>query len=77
KSQKYKDDSRPLDTHCDCKVCKTYSRAYIHHLLKTEELIGYTLISYHNLYFMLHLMNEIRISINESRFNLLKKEWIG
>ena len=77
KSQKYKDDSQPLDTHCDCKICKTYSRAYIHHLLKTEELIGYTLISYHNLYFMLHLMNEIRISINESRFNLLKKEWIG
>jgi len=77
KSQRYKDDSRPLDPNCNCKICKTYSRAYIHHLLKTEELTGFTLISYHNLYFMLQLMNEIRTAINEGRYQQLKKDWLG
>ena len=77
KLQKYQDDALPLDPHCDCKVCKRYSRAYIHHLLKTQELLGYTLLSYHNTYFMLHLMKEIRHSIKNGCFQQLKKEWMG
>lgn len=74
-SIKYRNDDQSLDPNCQCKVCKHYSRAYIHHLLKTNELLGFNLISYHNLYFMLQLMNEIRTSIKEQRFNELKKEW--
>ncbi|MBD3193821.1 MAG: tRNA-guanine transglycosylase, partial [Candidatus Lokiarchaeota archaeon] len=76
KLQQYKNDNNPLDPNCRCNVCKTYSRAYIHHLLKTEELLGYTLISYHNMFFMLHLMEEIRDSIKNGCFHELKKEWM-
>lgn len=76
KLQQYKNDNNPLDPNCRCNVCKTYSRAYIHHLLKTEELLGYTLISYHNMYFMLHLMEEIRDAIKNECFHELKKEWM-
>jgi queuine tRNA-ribosyltransferase/7-cyano-7-deazaguanine tRNA-ribosyltransferase len=75
-SIKYRGDKSPLDPNCKCKVCENYSRAYIHHLLKTEELLGYTLLSYHNLYFMLQLMREIRDSIKEGTFQKMKKEWI-
>jgi len=73
---KHKSDGQPLDPNCECKVCKNYSRAYVHHLLKTEELLGYNLISYHNLHFMLQLMREIRDAIKTGTFQKLKKEWM-
>ncbi|HEC89342.1 MAG TPA: tRNA guanosine(34) transglycosylase Tgt [Thermoplasmatales archaeon] len=75
-SNRYKMDDKPLDVNCNCKVCKNYSRAYIYHLLKTEELVGYTLISYHNLYFMLQLMQEIRKAIKTETLDKLKREWM-
>ena len=77
KSQKFRLDEKPLDPNCKCKVCKNYSRAYIYHLLKTEELLGYNLMSFHNVYFMLELMREIRKAIGAGTFNKLKKKWIG
>jgi queuine tRNA-ribosyltransferase len=70
-------DDQPLDPNCNCKVCKKYSRAYIYHLLKTEELVGFNLISYHNIYFMLQLMREIRNFIKKNRFEELKKQWLS
>ena len=76
-SLKNKNDSRPLDPNCDCKVCKNYSRAYIDHLMRTDELLGYNLLSYHNLYFMLELMREIRFAIQTGTFQKLKKKWMG
>ena len=75
-SNKYKIDEQPLDINCNCKVCKNYSRAYIYHLLKTEELVGYNLISYHNVYFMLQLMREIREAIKTGTLDELKRVWI-
>lgn len=75
-SKKYQNDEKPIDQNCDCKICKNYSRAYIYHLLKTEEMLGFNLISYHNVYFMLDLMKEIRKAIDEGHFNKLKKEWL-
>jgi queuine tRNA-ribosyltransferase len=69
-------DYQPLDPNCKCKVCDSYSRAYIHHLIKTEELIGYNLISFHNVYFMLQLMKEIREAIKTETMKKIKKEWI-
>jgi queuine tRNA-ribosyltransferase/7-cyano-7-deazaguanine tRNA-ribosyltransferase len=77
KTLKNRTDSKPLDHNCNCKVCKNYSRAYIYHLLKTEELIGYNLVSYHNVYFFIELMREIRNSIKTGTFKNLKKEWMG
>jgi queuine tRNA-ribosyltransferase/7-cyano-7-deazaguanine tRNA-ribosyltransferase len=73
----YRTDKKAQDPNCKCKVCKNYSRAYINHLFKTNELLGYNLISYHNLFFMLELMREIRVSIEENSFLELKKKWLG
>ena len=69
-------DNQPIDPHCKCKICKRYSRAYVHHLLKTEELVGYNLISYHNVFFMLQLMREIREAIKKGKLQKLKKKWL-
>ncbi|MFW6149846.1 MAG: tRNA guanosine(34) transglycosylase Tgt [Atribacterota bacterium] len=74
---KYRMDDQPLDPNCKCKVCKGYSRAYIQHLLKTEEIVGYNLISFHNVYFMLELMREIREAIKTRTLQKLKKKWMG
>ncbi len=76
-SIKYRRDKTPLDPNCKCKVCNNYSRAYLHHLLKTEELLGFNLISFHNVYFMLELMKEIRDAIDTGAYQYLKEEWIG
>ena len=73
----YRWDKKPLDPNCNCKVCMKYSRAYINHLFKTNELLGYNLISYHNLFFMLDLMRKIRYSIDENTLYKLKKTWLG
>ncbi len=75
-SIKYRSDDNPIDPNCKCDVCKKYTRAYIHHLLKTEELLGFNLISFHNVYFMLELMKEIRKSIEKGFFNELREKWI-
>ncbi|WZY00872.1 tRNA guanosine(34) transglycosylase Tgt [Bacillus sp. FSL W7-1360] len=63
----YASDFRPLDEQCACHVCRTYSRAYIRHLIKCEETFGFRLTSYHNLYFLLNLMKRVREAIQEDR----------
>ncbi|HSX40766.1 MAG TPA: tRNA guanosine(34) transglycosylase Tgt, partial [Candidatus Saccharimonadales bacterium] len=70
-------DIKPLDPACGCLSCKTYTRAYIHHLFRAKELLAYRLASYHNVFFIVNLMREIRAAILEGRFPQLKKEWIG
>ena len=75
-SNKYHDDSQPIDPNCQCKICKNYQRAYIHHLLKTKELLGYQLISYHNVHFMIHFMKELREAIDKNYFYEMKKDWL-
>ncbi|MGB9839937.1 tRNA guanosine(34) transglycosylase Tgt, partial [Thermovenabulum sp.] len=59
----YAKDFSPLDPECDCYVCKNYSRAYIRHLLNAGEILGLRLTTYHNLHFLLRLMEEIRTAI--------------
>ena len=73
---KFKLDKKPLDKNCSCKICKNYSKAYINHLFKINELLAYKLLSYHNVHFFLELMKEIRKAIAESKFNMLKKKWL-
>lgn len=58
----------PIDVDCDCKTCTTYSVAYVHHLFRAKELLAYRLATIHNLRFILRLMEEIRVSIIEGRF---------
>src|SRR5690625_1551408 len=69
RNAKYKDDYRPLDEQCDCYTCKNYTRAYIRHLINTNETFGFRLTTYHNLHFLLKLMEQVRQAImnNELR----------
>ncbi|MFN2340805.1 MAG: tRNA guanosine(34) transglycosylase Tgt [Halanaerobium sp.] len=64
----FKEDFSPLDSECDCHVCQNYSRGYIRHLLKRNEILGVRLTTYHNLYFMLKLSEEIREAIRNDNF---------
>lgn len=72
----FKEDKQPLDKNCSCFVCKNYSRAYIRHLFKAEELLFYTLATYHNLFFFQRLMGKIRIAISQNKFLTLQKKWL-
>jgi queuine tRNA-ribosyltransferase len=64
---KYAKDYSPLDSQCDCYTCKNYSRAYIRHLLKCNEVLGIRLTTYHNVYFLINLMKNIRQAIIEDK----------
>ncbi len=76
KNKEFEEDFSPLDPLCDCEVCKKYSRSYLRHLFREEEVLSYRLLSYHNLYFLKKLMEEIRKSIEENRFSDFKKEFL-
>lgn len=76
KSERYKEDLRPLDEECNCYVCKNYSRAYIRHLMKVQEVLGLRLTSYHNLHFLINLMKDSRLAIKEGRFKEFKEKFI-
>ncbi|OGH20584.1 MAG: tRNA guanosine(34) transglycosylase Tgt [Candidatus Levybacteria bacterium RIFCSPHIGHO2_02_FULL_37_13] len=69
-------DKRPVTKDCNCSVCKTFTRGYVHHLFRVQELLAYRLASYHNLYFINNLFAKIRKSILEGRFERTKKEWL-
>jgi queuine tRNA-ribosyltransferase len=71
----YAEDFRPLDEECDCYTCLNYSRAYIRHLLKADEIMGLRLTTYHNLYFLVKLMKRIRAAILEDRLLEYQKEF--
>src|SRR6056297_1022928 len=64
----YKEDFTSPDPDCDCYVCKNYSRAYIRHLLKRKEILGVRLTTYHNYYFFINLMNDIKEAIDNDNF---------
>ena len=71
---KYELDSSPIEEGCNCPACRTYSRAYIRHLLKAKEMLGMRLCVLHNLYFYNTMMEEIRLAIEEGRYKEYKKE---
>ena len=75
KNAKFARDFRPLDENCDCYVCRNYSRAYIRHLIKAEESFGIRLTSYHNLYFLMNLMEQVRQAIREDRLGDFREEF--
>ena len=70
-------DFSPIDEECGCKVCRNYSRAYMRHLFKTQEILCSILASYHNLYFLFDLVRESRRAIEEARFPAFKKEFLA
>jgi tRNA-guanine transglycosylase len=70
-------DNKPLDTWCDCFVCKEHTKAYLRHLYKSERLNFWIIASYHNVHFIVQLMRKIREAIKNGEFSELKREWIG
>ena len=70
-------DHRPIEEGCNCPACRSFSRAYIHHLLKAKEMLGMRLLVLHNLYFYNHLMTEIRGAIEEHRYDAFADELIA
>ena len=68
KNLKYERDESPIDPHCDCPVCRNFSRAYIRHLQKADEMLGMRLAVMHNLYFYNHLMERIREALDNGTF---------
>lgn len=67
KNAKHTESFEPLDPECGCYTCKNYTRAYLRHLFKANEILGLRLLTYHNLYFLIKLMEEIRGAIKEDR----------
>ncbi len=82
KQERFIHDFGPVDKECNCKVCRNYSRSYLRHLFKEQEILSCMLASYHNLYFLHNMMKEIRNAIEENRFeeyriNFLKRYHAG
>ncbi|WP_425262684.1 tRNA guanosine(34) transglycosylase Tgt [Paenibacillus thermotolerans] len=77
RNAKYARDFGPLDPECSCYTCRNYSRAYIRHLIKADETFGIRLTTYHNLYFLLELMRNVRQAIMEDRLGDFKDEFFA
>ena len=75
KNAKYITDDSPIDPHCDCPVCRRYSRAYIRHLFVAEEMLAMRLSVMHNLYFYNKLMEKIRQALDEGLFEDFRREY--
>ena len=71
----YERDFSPLDDECDCYACKNYTRAYIRHLVKTNEILGIRLLSIHNIKFLTNLMDKVRIEIENDNLNNFRDEF--
>jgi queuine tRNA-ribosyltransferase len=77
RNAKYARDFRPLDPNCDCYTCRNYTRAYIRHLIRCDEILGVRLTTYHNLHFLLNLMNQVRQAIMEDRLGDFRDEFFA
>jgi queuine tRNA-ribosyltransferase len=75
KNKQYERDFTPLDPNCDCYTCRNYSRAYLRHLFKCDEILSAMLMTNHNLHFLVKTMENIRQAIDEDRFLEYKKEF--
>lgn len=73
-NKKYETDMSPIDDECGCPVCKKYSRAYIRHLLRSQEMLSQRLAVMHNLWFYNHLMEDIRNALDKGEFAKFKAE---
>ena len=76
KQERFTHDFSPIDGECQCKVCRNYSRAYLRHLFKDQEILSSMLASYHNLYFLHALIKDARTAIRENRFASFRAEFM-
>lgn len=77
RNRSYKNDHTPLEPDCECTTCQTHTRAYIHHLLKAQELLALTLLTVHNIHFMNRLLREIREGIRTHTLDAVEKRWVA
>lgn len=76
-NQRFKEDASPLEKNCTCYACKNFSRSYIQHLMKENEIFGHRLMTIHNLHFLLNLMAQIRDAINKDKFKEFKRKFLS
>ena len=76
-NSKFREDLSPIEKNCGCYACKNFSKAYIAHLFRAKEMLGPTLGSIHNLYFIVNLVKKIRQSILDGNFMQFKEEFLG
>ncbi|MCX8026395.1 MAG: tRNA guanosine(34) transglycosylase Tgt [Thermodesulfovibrionales bacterium] len=76
KRSEYKDNPDPLDPNCDCPTCRHYSLAYLRHLFMSKEILSMRLNTLHNLYFYQSFFNQMRLAIDEGRFEGFKRKWL-
>ena len=77
RNAKFREDDAPLDEDCDCIACRRHSRAYIHHLLKANEILGLHLLTVHNIRYMTRLLATVRSAILAGRLKEAKADWLG
>jgi len=77
KNAEYAKDKRPIDDDCDCTSCREFSRGYIRHLIKAEEILGLRIITLHNLHFYLDLMRQARAKIDNGTFDAFRREFVS
>ncbi|MDI4644884.1 tRNA guanosine(34) transglycosylase Tgt [Cohnella hashimotonis] len=75
KNAKYAEDFGPLDPKCDCYACRNYSRAYVRHLIRADEMFGLRLTTIHNLHFLVNLMSQVRQAIRDDRLGDFRDEF--
>jgi queuine tRNA-ribosyltransferase len=75
RNARHADDPRPIDAACTCPACRDYSRAYIHHLIRSEEILGPMLLTWHNLHYYQDLMRDIRAAIENKTFAAFQRDF--
>jgi len=75
KNARFAEDDAPLDPNSDCPASRDYSRAYLHHLVKADEILGQVLLSWHNLAFFQALMAALRAAITEGRLDAFRRDF--
>ena len=77
KNARHQNDPRPLDNYCNCPACSNYSRAYLHHVFRSQEIISSMLLTWHNLYYFQELMEDIRRAIAVDKFSEFVSEFFA
>ena len=77
KNGEYKDKFEPLDPECNCQTCRGYTKAYLNHLFKSQEILAHTLLSLHNIHFMLKLTKIVQEAIQTDTFFKVKQEFFN
>jgi len=77
KNAEFAKDKRPIQDECDCACCREFSRGYVRHLIKAEEILGLRLITLHNLHFYLGLMRQARAKIDNGAFDAFRNEFVS